>query len=439
MLQYFTDPVLSAPTIGSMLMCMAASLVGVLVFARKRSLLGETLSHAAYPGVILAIVIVSSWLNNSEEVLLLAVLIGAFISSLLGLFAIDLLQKRFKVSSDSALCLILSTFFGFGITMASRVQMIFPQEYKQMQTYLFGQAATMTDIHIVIYGFLSLLVLACIFLFYKEIKTMSFDVNYAKSIGLPTKLVETVTYALIVLAIVVGIRSVGVVLMSAMLIAPAVAARQYTNKLKNIFVLAACFGIISGFLGNYLSFEFSSQLNGQKLSFPTGPMIVLVAAAIAVFSLLFAPNRGVVIRMLRIVLFRMHCMQENILKALWRFDQEKEVSLKLIRKHQSASQFYLKLVLVRLCKRGWVIENQGGYYQLTSEGKKRAAHIVRLHRLWEVYLSSYLGAPKERVHRSAEEMEHIITKELEEELTKLLHDPKVDPHHQPIPPGGNLS
>lgn len=437
MWSYFTDPVLRAPTIGCMLMCMAASLVGVLVFIRKRSLLGESLSHAAYPGVVLAVIVSAFFLPGDEEVLSFSILIGAFFSAFLGLIAIHFLEKKFKVKSDAALCFVLASFFGVGITIASRVQAIHPREYKQIQVYLFGQAATMTDIHIVIYAILSLVIVAILFLFFKELKAIHFDPLYAKSLGLKTKSIEALVYVLIVLAVIVGIRSVGVVLMSAMLIAPAVAARQYTHKLKVMFCLAAFFGIVSGFLGNYFSFEFSTIFSvyfpNHYISVPTGPMIVIAAVLLCLLSLFFAPKQGVIVRAIRIYAFRMRCLEENILKAMWRVGEDKTIPLSYLTRIDRSYKFIVKRLLSKLIKKGLVLDAGRREYLLSEKGKLRASHIVRLHRLWEVYLASYLGIGKEHVHRSAEEMEHIITPELEEELTHLLQDPKEDPHQQPIP------
>lgn len=432
---YFTDSVLRAPTIGSMLMCMAASLVGVLVFIRKRSLLGESLSHAAYPGVVLAVIIGAYFFPKNEEMLGIAILVGAFLSAFLGLFAIHVMEKFFKVKSDAALCFILASFFGVGITLASRVQSIHPQEYRQIQAYLFGQAATMTDIHIAIYGSLSLFIILIIALFFKELKMINFDPYYAKSVGLKTGGMEAIVYVLIVLALIVGIRSVGVVLMSAMLIAPAITARQCTNKLREMFFLAALFGLLSGFLGNYLSFELSVKLSeafkDYTISLPTGPMIVLSAAFLSILSLLFAPKRGVLVRGIRIYSFRLRCHEENILKALWRYG--KEIDIKSLLKMNARHPFITKRVLKTILKKGYLARGENKKYRLTPEGVLKSSHIVRLHRLWEVYLASYLGIGKERVHKSAEEMEHIITPELEKELILLLDNPKEDPHKQPIP------
>lgn len=437
---FFTDPILRAPTIGCMLMCLAASLMGVILFLRKQSLVGEALSHAAYPGVILGVVAAGSlWVQENEEVkLAIFILIGAFVTSLLGLWTIQFLEKRFRVSSDAALCFVLSTFFGVGLTITSEVQFTFTTLYKQVLTYLYGQAATMTDVHILIYGALAIGILLVIVIFYKELQVMTFDSQYAKSLGMPVRKIDTLLFVLVVLAVIIGIRSVGVVLMSAMLIAPAVAARQFSNRLSFVFLLAACFGMLSGFLGNYFSVQltemFAEKYPSARIILPTGPMIVVVASTISVGALLFAPERGLLVRLGRVMRFRYSCICENILKTMWRIGPQIPVSVKQIAKYQATSPAYLKFILRQMKQNGWIEEEPDSRYHLTVDGQHRAAKIVRLHRLWEVYLVNYLGIGPERVHRNAEEMEHIITPELEKELTDLLQDPQRDPHHQPIPP-----
>jgi manganese/zinc/iron transport system permease protein len=437
-LDYFTDAVLRAPTIGCILMCFAASLVGVIVVLRKQSLIGEALSHASYPGVILGVIFAAfiGIEDSAETAVALFIIAGAFLSALLGLYLIYGLERKLKVKSDSALCFILSAFFGIGLTLASEVQFSHTSFYRQVQVYLYGQAATMTNIHIYIYGLLALAVLTIILLFYKEIQAIIFDRNYAKSLGINTKPIDALIFILIVLAVVIGIRSVGVVLMSAMLIAPAVAARQYTNQLSLLFVLSALFGMTSGYLGNYFSVEGTYQLSilypRARLALPTGPMIVIVASTICILSLLFAPERGFVWRSLRIYYFRHRSLSENLLKTLWHADHS--LNFAEITRFQSANKLYLNLIVLDLIRNGWVKKKSDKTLSLTPEGQAWAAKIVRLHRLWEVYLVDYLGVGAEKVHRSAEEMEHLITPELEEELILLLKNPTQDPHHQPIPP-----
>lgn len=437
---YFFDPILRAPTIASMLMCFSAGLVGAFVFLRKQSLLGEALSHAAYPGVILG-VIASGMLGysagNGFEISLLIIL-GAFLTALLGTWTINFLTKKCAVKTDAALCFVLSGFFGVGLTLASQVQFAYSSLYQQIQVYLYGQAATMTEIHIRIYALLAFVILLAVVFLYKEVQLISFDQNYAKSLGYKTAPIEAFFFMITVFAVVVGIRSVGVVLMSAMLIAPASAARQFTNQLSVMLALSAFFGLISGFLGNYFSVEFTNYLlklyPGERLSIPTGPAIVMVAASICLFSLLLAPKRGMLIRLYRIAKFRYRCTCENILKSIWRIGPTTAVSFDELSKYHMVSLGYMRFLLKRLEKNGWIKKVGKSSFCLTQDGAIWASKIVRLHRLWEVYLVDYLGVGAERVHRSAEEMEHIITPSLERELTALLNNPTQDPHKQPIPP-----
>lgn len=444
LVSFFTDSIYRAPTIGCMLMCLAASLIGVVVFLRKQSLIGEALSHAAYPGIILGVIIAGtlSMGEGDEFGFSLLVLSCAFLTAVTGFWAIQALIKHVHVPADAALCFILSTFFGIGLTLTSEVQFSFTILYRQAITYLYGQAATMTDIHIAIYGVFACVTLVAIIIFYKELQAIIFDRNFAKSLGIRVNWIEGMIFFLATAAIIIGIRSVGVILMSAMLIAPAVAARQFTHRLSILFLLAALFGVASGFFGNYFSVLFTVILSKAyptaRIILPTGPMIVLTATAICVIALLFAPERGLFVRIWRIGLFRYTCLCENILKTLWTHGPEAIRTIDQIADEITVFRPYLKWLLGRMVKNGWLKKIDARSYHLTMDGRERGAKIVRLHRLWEVYLANYLDVGVEKVHRNAEEMEHILTPELEEELISLLNDPKQDPHQQPIPSRGGL-
>ncbi len=431
---YFTDPVLRAPTIGSMLMGLAAGLIGVVVYLRKESLLGETLSHAAFPGAIAGI-FVASFLGFTEDITTLFMLLGAGITAFASIYLVNWLQVKVRVPSDAALCFVLAATFGVGITAASQMQFTHAAEYRRMLSLLYGQTATMTDFHIALYGILATSIIVILALLHKEVKIVAFDRNYAFSLGIPVKAIESIFFFLVVLAVIIGIRTVGVVLMSAMLIAPAVSARQFTNRLSTVFLLAGLFGICAGFIGNYLSLTLTHSFSSAttRVSIPTGPTIVLTAATLCLFALICAPERGLASRAWRIMLFRYRCLCENILKCIWRLSPEDGTLTQELVKYFNTSPSLVRLALHSLKRQGWIQNISHQVWRLTPDGKIKAEKIVRLHRLWEVYLADYLGVGAEKVHRNAEEMEHIITPELEEALTKLLKDPKTDPHHQPIP------
>lgn len=426
--QFFTDSLLRAPMVGSILMCMATALVGLFLFLRKESLLGEALSHGAYPGVVLSALIGSLIFRTPgcDEGIL--ALVGAFLTALLGLKCIGWLKLRLKMHSDAALCFVLSLFFGVGVLIASRLQVTHPLWYRSAQAYLYGQAATMVDRHILVYALLVIVTVGLILALYRPLQWVHFDRDFSASVGARVQLVETLIEWLLIFSIVIGMRSVGVILLSGMLIAPAVAARPWTHRLSWLLFLSAFLGGVSGFLGNYLSVVLPGIVGNPTLALPTGPMILLTAVTLSLLSLFFAPKAGVTARYIRSYQFRSRCHLENILKRLWRAGEGRiftQGELQEIRAQPS--------VLRKMRRQGWLQKRGKGEFQLTADGFRKGAHIVRLHRLWEVYLVDYLGQNKDQVHRSAEQMEHILSPALEKELTKLLKNPKHDPHAQPIP------
>ncbi|MBM3193999.1 MAG: ABC transporter permease [Chlamydiae bacterium] len=438
LLHFFQDPILTASTLGTMLMGLASSLVGVLVYVRKRALIGETLSHATYPGIVLGIGVFSIFFDHSPLIFPIVVLLGAFVSGFLGIYVIYYLESKLSLNSDTALCFVLSTFLGVGVLLASKLQFSEPVWFQRVQALLYGQTATMLTVHVYIYAVLAFVISVYILLLYSPLKIIHFDYDFAKVLRIFIKPIEFFTLILLVFAIVIGIRSVGVVLMAGMLIAPAAAARQFVRKFWQMFVLSSFFGVGIGFLGLVFSVNGSiwfQEKYGQKISLPAGPIILIIATLIVLFALIFERKRGLISRIIRRNQFKMNCVEENILKFLSKslnkvhFSDLREVV------HLSIPVLWGVLTMMKLKK---LVAESDGFY-LTKDGNIKAMQIIRLHRLWEVYLFKCLDVQRENVHKSAEEMEHIITPELEEELTELLGDPKKDPHDQIIPRKEGLS
>lgn len=427
----FFDPVFRAPLWGTLLMCMASSLIGVVLFLKKKTLLSESLSHAAYPGVAAGLLILGSLFPHLDTWAFAAVLGGAFLSSFLAFKWILFLQEKQKTSQDAALCFTLSLFFGAGILLLSAMQSFLPSWHKYAQMFLLGQAATMTDIHILLYGGLTLAVVVFVWLYFYPLQTTLFDRSFAKSLGLRVESIERLIFWLLLLSLIIGVRSVGVVLMSGMVVAPAIAARQFTHSLAKMFILSCLFGAMGGLLGNFVSIFGSQALSseGANLTLPTGPSIILVSGLWTFLALFLAPQKGLVFRKLRIGRFNRKCLEENILKNLWKKKTSNREEMALLFAKGKMALFW---ILRRLQREGW-IQAQDGLYGLTPDGEKRASSIVRLHRLWELYLADALKLEVEKVHKTAEEMEHILTPDLEKRLTHLLKNPKKDPHQQPIP------
>jgi len=269
---------------GSALLGIISGVLGSFAVLRKQSLLGDGISHAALPGVILAFLLTGS---KNTEILLL----GALITGLLSTGFIMGIVRHSRIQFDSALALITSVFFGFGLVLLTYSQKIPNANQAGLNRFIYGQASTLLQRDVYIIIFCGIILLFFVAAFWKEFKLFAFDPDFAQSIGLPTGKLNSFLSALIVLAIIIGLQTVGVVLMSAMLIAPAVAARQWCSHLWTMVLLAAVCGATSGIVGTFIS----SAIPGL----PTGPIVVICISSIAVISLLFAPNRGILHRIYR--------------------------------------------------------------------------------------------------------------------------------------------
>jgi manganese/zinc/iron transport system permease protein len=276
---------------------------------------------------------------------------------------------------------------------------------------------------------LSVLLILAVFLLYKEFTLISFDTNFAVSIGFPVKALEFLLTTLTVLAVIAGIQAIGVVLMAAMLITPAAAARFWTNRLPVMLLLASVFGMISGIGGAFVSYNASGM--------PTGPWIVVFVSSIAILSFMFAPQKGLAYRWNSRRKHKAVIMEENILKAFYQLGEQDENFFK----ERAASELsekrgYPAGVLNRwfkiLIKHGYLIANNN-LYALTEEGRIKGQRVTKLHRLWEMYLTEYVNLAPDHVHDDAENIEHIITPELERKLEEQLKYPDKDPHDSTIP------
>jgi manganese/zinc/iron transport system permease protein len=191
-----------------------------------------------------------------------------------------------RIKSDTSLGLVLSVFFGFGLMLLTFTQRLPDATQAGLDKFLFGQAATLLQSDVITMGVIAAIALGLLAVFWKEFKLISFDTEFAASLGFPVRVLDVVLITLLVVAIVIGLQTVGVVLMSAMIVAPAAAARQWTDKLHVMVILGGLFGALAGVTGTLIS--------GSLERLPTGPMIVVCVSLIVLFSMLFATNRGLV-------------------------------------------------------------------------------------------------------------------------------------------------
>ncbi|MBP8251553.1 MAG: metal ABC transporter permease [Herpetosiphon sp.] len=279
LLDLFQDYTLRNVALGSALLGIVSGVLGCFAVLRRQGLLGDALSHAALPGIALAYL-----LTGSKEPLVL--LLGAGIAGWLGTLVINRIVRDTRISEDSALGIVLSVFFGFGLLLLTFIAKRNDANQAGLDRFLFGQAATLVGKDVLIMSILGGMALLIVFLLYKEFKLLAFDRAFAASLGFDPNRLGIMLTTLIVIAVVIGLQTVGVVLMAAMLIGPAVAARQWTHRLSRMIVLSAVFGGASGVIGTLVSIS--------QTHVPTGPMIILSMTAIVILSILFAPARGIV-------------------------------------------------------------------------------------------------------------------------------------------------
>lgn len=278
------DYTLQIVALGSALLGIISGVLGSFAVLRKQSLIGDAVSHAALPGIAIAFLLIQT---KSTEILLL----GALLAGILATLCVTIIKKYTRISMDSALGLVLSTFFGLGLVLLTYIQKIPNANQAGLEKFIFGQASTLLQRDVVILAIAGIVLLLVVAIFWKEFKLIAFDSEYAKSIGLPVDVLAFILSAMIVIAIILGLQTVGVILMSAMLVAPGVAARQWTDRLSVMIVLAPSFGALSGVSGTILS-----SLVGKM---PTGPSIVMFMSGIVLMSVLFAPKRGLLWQKLR--------------------------------------------------------------------------------------------------------------------------------------------
>ncbi len=273
--------------IGTMLLAMATGIVGTISILKGQSLIGDAVGHASLPGIILAFMISG---RKSAVILML----GAIVAGIVAFMLIQIISEGSKIEADTAMAVILSAMFGMGMVLKSYIQGNSKYQgasQSGLASYIFGQAAYILREDVYIILAVSIISLALFILFYKEIKVYVFDMVYAYTIGINSRLTSLLIMIITMILIAAGLKAVGAILISSMLITPAVTGLQWSNSYEKVLVIAAVTGAVSAFLGTFIS----SAVKG----FSTGPSIILIMSVIALFSVLFAP-RGIVRMLLNI-------------------------------------------------------------------------------------------------------------------------------------------
>jgi len=416
---FFTDPIAQKVIIGVAIIGAVSGIVGTFSFLRKKTLLADAISHSVLPGICLGFMFV----GTKDPIVLMS---GALVIGWISVWLIDYLSGTTKLSEDTAIALVSTLFFAIGSVLLSVISKSQNAEQTGLKNFLFGKAATMTTFDIQVFTVISIVIIFIVLVFFKPFQLVCFNTEFAKSIGVKVKFIEFLLSTLTVMTVAIGIQAVGVVLMSALLIAPAASARYWTNRLSIMVILAALFGMLSSVIGVMLS--------TMKSNMPTGPWIVFALFAFTLLTLLFAPKKGWFSIRKRNNSNHKKITEENLLKTFYQLKEEgnSQVTFRDFLEKRAVDTHSLQNDLKRMVRHGFLTENNKTF-TLTKRGNTEAARILRSHRLWELYLTKRMNFKEDHIHGAAETIEHLITPEIEEQLLKELDFPISDPHNKEIP------
>lgn len=402
--------------VGSSFLGLAAGIVGAFALLRKRALMGDALAHSALPGLAGMFIVITLFGGDGRNLLLL--LGGATLSGVIGVVVVQFLAGYTRLTEDTSIGVVLSVFFGAGIVLLSVIQSMETGQAGGLSHFIYGQTAAMQ----VNDAYLMVAVAVCVLLgatlLAKEFSMVCFDSEFAAVQGWPVATIDLMMMALVTVVTVIGLQSVGMILIVALLIVPAAAARFWTERLTYMILVSALIGGLSGYLGSVAS--------ALLPRLPAGSVIVVVAGVIFFFSFMFAPQRGVIAGGIRLLLLKFRVQRDHLLRDLYEICEGSGASFKNFIPLQAvpivrgwswlSTQVYLFIIYLR----GEVAVQEGAVC-LSESGYNEALRLTRNHRLWEQYLVLQAGVDAGHVDYSADYVEHVLSPEVVHMLEDELH------------------
>jgi manganese/zinc/iron transport system permease protein len=433
---------LSAPfwTIAVGILCSTScAILGCYLVLRRMSLLGDAISHAVLPGIVVAVLItgmLTGW----------PIFVGAMVVGVLTSFLAQGITRLGRVSEDTSLGIVFTSLFALGVVM---IQAWARHADLDVECVLFGQIDTagLTDdfyswqISRPILTLAPALVITVAFvaLFWKELKLVSFDPAHAAAMGIRVAVIHYSLMAMVSGVTVASFESVGSILVVAMLIVPGAAAALMSDRLIGMMAWAVVIAIVSAVLGYVLAVLLGTSVAG---------MMAVVAGVQFALAVFLSPKHGLASRWLRNLSLAVRIASEDVIARLYRAEeggvrvqgsgfrvqegiQRSEVG--------GQSAIVRSLANWRVARNQWTTTDRVGNPRLTDAGRTAARNLVRAHRLWETYLDTHFDLPRDHLHDAAERMEHFLDPELQAELDAELAGVATDPHGKAIPPAGDDS
>ncbi|WP_120495709.1 metal ABC transporter permease [Kiloniella sp. EL199] len=381
--------------LGAGLLGTAGGVVGVFSLLRKRALISDAISHATLPGITLGFLVALALTGTGKSLPFL--MVGSTLSGILGVLLVQWIKDNTRLPEDSAIGTVLSSFFGLGVVLMSYIQTLKSGSQAGLESYLLGSTASMLQSEAEIIALFALVITVLAVLFMKEFGLVCFDPDYAASRGWAVSKVDLLMMALLLAVVVIGLKTVGLILIIALVIIPPVAARFWTDRLGVMVAISAFTGGMSCYLG--------AALSALTPDLPSGATIVLTATALFTLSLLFAPKRGVIATALRQFSFRLKITRRRALLSLGKNKQD------------------LSLLASFMLKREGVLNSD---LTLTEKGKRTVSSMSRDQALWNQYLSDYPEEAFAQNRWSLAMITDILPRDLIKELEMSIDHPKKE-------------
>ncbi len=437
--------------LGTALLGFAAGVVGSFALLRRRALLGDALSHATLPGIGIAFLIQTLWGGDGKSMPVL--LLGAAASGIVGTFAILGINRLPRLKEDVALGIVLSVFFGAGISMLVMIQQMATGHAAGLEAFIYGKTASMLQRDSWLIGGAGVFVSLVAVVVFKELKLLCFDENFASAQGYNKFALDLILMAMIVVVTIIGLQAVGLILVIALMVIPPAAARFWTEQMVRMTWIAALLGAVSAMIGSAASALFPRL--------PSGATIVLVCSAFFLFSMFFGTSRGTLLRYWHRRQLRRRVGRQHLLRAMYEYlelhieadgdliPNTAGIPVLDIREMRSWSIRQLQIEIRRAVADGDVVSLPDKTLRFTNGGLVTARRLAREHRLWELYLITYAEIATSKVDRDADRIEHILQPSMIAELERILEGeslqglPPSSPHPlrsgPSIPGGGGVS
>ena len=413
LLQHLAEPWALRALVASSLVGIMCGILGCFIVLRNMALIGDALSHAVLPGVVLAFLLVQ---GQSA----LGFFGGAVTAGLLAAVAITWIQRNVKTKNDAAIGIVFTAMFSLGVIGISYVGRQ-PGVHLDLKDFLFGNVLLVTPEDLWLTAAITGYVLLSVIVFYRYLFITTFQPVIAQTMGISVRAVHYFLMLLLSFAVVASLQTVGVILVVAMLVTPASTALLLSDRLQNVLALAALFGLLSAVVGLSVSIVLETV---------PGPAMAIVATLFYLLAVFFSPEKGLVHRFFQKRKLQGRIRLEDTLKQAFQLQQQGALSEAVLQQQAGVGRPLLQKQLNKLRQKGWLDKEQ---LSLTEQGKEEARRLVRAHRLWETYLADKVGLSAEQIHEEAEKYEHFLTDEILDEVDKTLGYPTTDPHGSPIP------